>query len=230
MLQRWLTWNQRMYSELFFITIIILTLVIPKFIAKTWIHGCNFYNFSTLWYHRHFDGLMHERHNSSANALELCFSCINPFHLISFLIEEKDLPFWHNQYIGCWWPGDTRSQGTRMIHFDEKWLILWNPSVMTWINTCTYYFELTKRCRISHHHGRPMTCLLREFWRKLTMLLWKPTVLADINRSMGWCKKDITPLLMHWSYIFHALIHWDEHITSSFDILLAWPRVTQSPF
>ena len=25
--------------------------------------------------------------------------------------------------------------------------------------------------------------------------------------SMGQCKKDITPLLMHWSYIFLALIH-----------------------
>ena len=25
--------------------------------------------------------------------------------------------------------------------------------------------------------------------------------------SMGWCKKDVTPLLTHWSYIFPALTH-----------------------
>ena len=24
---------------------------------------------------------------------------------------------------------------------------------------------------------------------------------------MGWCKKDVTPLLTHWSYAFHALSH-----------------------
>ena len=26
--------------------------------------------------------------------------------------------------------------------------------------------------------------------------------------SMGQCKKDVTPLLMHWSYVFLALTHW----------------------
>ena len=31
--------------------------------------------------------------------------------------------------------------------------------------------------------------------------------------SMGWCKKDVTPLLMHWSYVFLALTHWDSHGT-----------------
>ena len=24
---------------------------------------------------------------------------------------------------------------------------------------------------------------------------------------MGWCKKDVTPLLMRWSYVFLALTH-----------------------
>ena len=24
---------------------------------------------------------------------------------------------------------------------------------------------------------------------------------------MGWCKKDVTPLLLHWSYFFLALTH-----------------------
>ena len=26
--------------------------------------------------------------------------------------------------------------------------------------------------------------------------------------SIGYCKKDVTPLLTHWSYVFHALTHW----------------------
>ena len=26
-------------------------------------------------------------------------------------------------------------------------------------------------------------------------------------KSMGWCKKDVTPLLTHWSYVFLALTH-----------------------
>ena len=30
---------------------------------------------------------------------------------------------------------------------------------------------------------------------------------SDKTISMGLCKKDITPLLMHWSYVFLALTH-----------------------
>ena len=33
-----------------------------------------------------------------------------------------------------------------------------------------------------------------------------------VNKSMGWCKKDITPLLTHWSYIFLALTHRNVHM------------------
>ena len=33
-------------------------------------------------------------------------------------------------------------------------------------------------------------------------------ILWDIKSiSMGYCKKDVTPLLLHWSYIFLALTH-----------------------
>ena len=38
-------------------------------------------------------------------------------HFMSFLhtdktqVDEKDLPILHNQYHGCWCPGDARSQG-----------------------------------------------------------------------------------------------------------------------
>ena len=31
---------------------------------------------------------------------------------------------------------------------------------------------------------------------------------AVVDISMGWCKKDVTPLLTHWNYVFLALTHW----------------------
>ena len=32
-------------------------------------------------------------------------------------------------------------------------------------------------------------------------------LITPCDISMGWCKKDITLLLMHWSYVFPALTH-----------------------
>ena len=32
--------------------------------------------------------------------------------------------------------------------------------------------------------------------------------------SIGYCKKDVTPLLTHWSYIFLALTHWYDDIAT----------------
>ena len=34
---------------------------------------------------------------------------------------------------------------------------------------------------------------------------------------MGWCKKDVTPLLAHWSYVFLALTHQDEEACTLYD-------------
>ena len=40
------------------------------------------------------------------------------------------------------------------------------------------------------------------------LLLWHLTQMkmGQIT-TMGWCKKDVTPLLMHWSYVFVVLTH-----------------------
>ena len=46
-------------------------------------------------------GLVQERCNSSALAMELRLSCTSSLNL--FIPNSK--------YHGCWWPGDTRSQG-----------------------------------------------------------------------------------------------------------------------
>ena len=50
---------------------------------------------------------------------------------------------------------------------------------------------------------------------------WNERTLAyDI--SIGWCKKDVTPLLTHWSYVFLALTHRFVHF------ILASVPVSQS--
>ena len=39
---------------------------------------------------------------------------------------------------------------------------------------------------------------------------------------MGWCKKDVTPLLTHWSYVFLALTHpWGKIAMQSHLVLLS---------
>ena len=52
-------------------------------------------------------------------------------------------------------------------------------------------------------------------------------------RSKGKCKKDVTPLLTHWSYVFLALTHWDAHVFVllclfglCYQFLTHWGRVT----
>ena len=36
-------------------------------------------------------------------------------------------------------------------------------------------------------------------------------LLVEWQILMGWCKKEVTPLLKHWSYIFLALTHRYDH-------------------
>ena len=40
---------------------------------------------------------------------------------------------------------------------------------------------------------------------------WHGTII-----SMGWCKKDVTPLLTHWSYVFLAQTHRSYPMTTLF--------------
>ena len=36
-------------------------------------------------------------------------------------MEEKDLPLWHSQYHGCWWPGNITRQGINSNGIDLVW-------------------------------------------------------------------------------------------------------------
>ena len=52
---------------------------------------------------------------------------------------------------------------------------------------------------------------------RLSMHLYlaRPATFTDstLYISMGWCKKDVTPLLTHWSYVILALTHrYSDHL------------------
>ena len=41
--------------------------------------------------------------------------------------------------------------------------------------------------------------------------IWQYVFLFYDTIEMGLCKKDVTPLLTHWSYIFLALTYWYDN-------------------
>ena len=44
-------------------------------------------------------------------------------------------------------------------------------------------------------------------WCRILIVTWSVIQLVT-HILMGWCKKDLTPMLTHWSYVFLALTHW----------------------
>ena len=88
-----------------------------------------YFSFTCWMFGEQIDGLVQERCNSIANALELHLSCTNPpkwrgiyiwccfliwkYHrLWKFTSEENDnVSISHSQYCGCWWSGDISSHG-----------------------------------------------------------------------------------------------------------------------
>ena len=59
-------------------------------------------NLISKWHNHHIDGLVQERRNSIANALELHFSCTNP-SISPKVFVIKDLFYWHRlSYIRAW--------------------------------------------------------------------------------------------------------------------------------
>ena len=47
-------------------------------------------------------------------------------------------------------------------------------------------------------------------WLKMTSAIFNDVIQSSkaINISIGYCKKDVTPLQTHWSSVFLALTHW----------------------
>ena len=90
-------------------------------------------------------------------------------------------PTLHSQYIQC----PTLIAKLCGLYFKYCWWWLQN------INTSNILTSFPQVCKIFH-------LIMRYVYTKCPMT-------AMI--SMGWCKKDVTPLLTHWSYVFLALTH-----------------------
>ena len=61
---------------------------------------------------------------------------------------------------------------------------------------------------LMHSHSISKRCTVSCGY---TCHVWISTEFTWPYISMGWCKKDVTILLKHWSYIFLALTHWYVH-------------------
>ena len=59
------------------------------------------------------------------------------------------------------------------------------------------------------YHMSTDLSILKAMWNPIgiEVIMKTGNVEMKIIISMGQCKKDVTPLLMHWSYIFLALTH-----------------------
>ena len=71
------------------------------------------------------DELVQERRNSSALTMELCLSCTKPLTWASCYFQSLQTWLFNclfsSQYLGCWWPGDARSQGISNHDIDTSW-------------------------------------------------------------------------------------------------------------
>ena len=55
--------------------------------------------------------------------------------------------------------------------------------------------------------GDNLKCIILTKKKVLFQISLKLVPHGSIDNTMGYCKKDITPLLTHWSYVFLALTH-----------------------
>ena len=53
---------------------------------------------------------------------------------------------------------------------------------------------------------KDVTCNVSLHWLRP----FSHEMIQQIHKTVGYCKKDLTPLLTHWSYIFLALTHWTD--------------------
>ena len=142
---------------------------------------------------------MQERRNSSANALELRLSWTNPSIYLHLFREQWSV---HAQSHPVLIP--------RACCLILKTYI--DGLVQERCNSIANALELHLSC------ANPLIYLHLFTWQwsihaQLHLALI-PRVCCLILRyiSMGWCKKDVTPLLMHWSYVFLVLTHWCIYI------------------
>ena len=84
-----------------------------------------------------------------------------------------------------------------------------------WGDTVWVYDAINIQSTSQHVDGLAKDCSnsianameLPQSCTKPSICLYIQHFALPLSISTGWCKKDVTPLLMHWSYIFLALTH-----------------------
>ena len=157
----------------------------------------------------HFYGLAQDCSNSSALAMELLQSCTKPFVLSvcyllvcigEIVIHSNGCPIIVSciHYISCTNPSIcalNRPETNRLIDFSTSHpFIKFYPRVTApW---GTNFNEIWRKKHIKVN----IVCIL------MAILFWQYNCpyIPPAAWSMAWCKRDVTPVLMHWSYISFA--------------------------
>ena len=111
------------------------------------------------------------------------------------------------------------------------WTILLKiyPNNVAWTRLLFVVFVI---CLIFYKHKQSKNVrsagdalVLNLYFPGVTLVYW----VGDTIISIGWCTKDVTTLLMHWSYVFLPLTHRHEDIRSiiSNKAAPAWHQGTQ---
>ena len=103
----------------------------------------------------------------------------------------------------------------RGFKYNQDWVMIWKHFLHYWPFVKGFHQSPVD----SLHKGPIMQNFCIFFVVSLNRLLNNSQFTCDLRClnpigtctvmtiSMGWCKKDVTPLLIHWSYVFLALTH-----------------------
>ena len=75
------------------------------------------------------------------------------------------------------------------------------------------YQDTVSLCLCSGLVSGKMIVIMSLTWPKSAIVYWECSSIFSWDNAhiyLGKCKEEVTPLLMHWSYIFLALTHWYE--------------------
>ena len=101
---------------------------------------------------------------------------------------------------------------TLMVKVQSLLFTLNSRTIFSIITFQTAYYGMNWDSTCLHDWNRffESFCILKYLIRKNFFLSF-----SMFNIPMGWCRKDITPLLTHWSYVFPALTHQWNQVTHS---------------
>ena len=82
--------------------------------------------------------------------------------------------------------------------------VIWK-SQMSWKGVTSFQFQYLLYIKNAIFMAKSFDLFLLNVLRKRSWCFITSGGETRTHMSMGWCKKDVTPLLTHWSYLFLAL-------------------------